>query len=243
VGCLLLVWISSSNYQLSGSTGATDIQLHTGDNLPLTDVLRKDYDDKFTKCRARPKKRTEVRSVVTNILLHKEQYQKVEAFTSVPWYIVGIIHQMESGGDFTRHLHNGDSLKQRTVHEPKGRPLLGHPPFTWEQSAVDALHIDGFDVWKDWSIIGTLYKIENFNGMGYHARGVPSPYLWAGSTIYKSGKYVADGRFDPKAVSDQIGAALLLKELIKSGIIVDRKPGIRDSIHFTGMLSGVEIIK
>jgi lysozyme family protein len=48
---------------------------------------------------------------------------------------------------------------------------------------------------------------------------MPSPYLWAGTDIYRSGKYVADGRVDPDAVSKSIGAAAILKALFTRGAI------------------------
>jgi lysozyme family protein len=129
--------------------------------------------------------------------------------------VVGIIHSLEASCDFTRHLHNGDPLTARTTHVPAGRPRTGRPPFTWEASAIDALTLQGFASWKDWSVAGTLYKLEAYNGFGYrdHHRTVPSPYLWSFSNHYTRGKYVADGRFSPTAVSQQCGAAVLLRRL------------------------------
>jgi lysozyme family protein len=67
-------------------------------------------------------------------------------------------------GNFNRHLHNGDPLTSRTVHVPAGRPKSGTPPFTWEQSAVDALAYDGLTQVTDWSIEHVAYVFENFNG-------------------------------------------------------------------------------
>jgi hypothetical protein len=63
---------------------------------------------------------------------------------------------------------------------------------------------------KDWSIGSTLTVLEQYNGLGYAARGVPSPYLWAGTDQYKSGKYVRDGVYDASAVDSQLGCAGLL---------------------------------
>src|SRR5439155_371250 len=133
--------------------------------------------------------------------------------------VVAVIHSMEAGGDFTRHLHNGDPLTARTTHVPAGRPRTGKPPFTWEASAIDALTYQGFGNWKDWSVPGTLYKLEGYNGFGYrdHHPQVLSPYLWSFSNHYARGKYVADGRFSQTAVSQQCGAAVLLKRLQEGG--------------------------
>ena len=135
----------------------------------------------------------------------------------MPWYLVGIIHGMEAGYRFDRHLHNGDPLTARTVNVPAGRPPEGHPPFSWEESARDALQFDGLAKETDFSIAHLLYYFEKFNGFGYRSRGVPTPYLWGCSTHYKAGKFVADHVFSETAVSDQVGAAVLVKQLERTG--------------------------
>jgi lysozyme family protein len=43
---------------------------------------------------------------------------------------------------------------------------------------------------------------------------VATPYLWSYSDHYDKGKFVADGKYNPDAVSKQVGAAILLKELM-----------------------------
>ena len=136
--------------------------------------------------------------------------------------MVGVIHALESSLNFGRHLHNGDPLTARTVQVPAGRPKTGQPPFTWEASASDALRFQGFDKWKDWSIPGTLFKLEGYNGFGYrdHHPDVPSPYLWSFSNHYSRGKYVADGTFSPTAVSAQCGVAVLLRRMAEKKLIV-----------------------
>jgi len=97
---------------------------------------------------------------------------------------------------------------------PAGRPAAGSPPFTWRQSAMDALTMKGFHDVSDWSMPHMLYFLEKYNGFGYRMRRVPSPYLWSFSNLYEKGKFVQDGRFDPEAVSKQCGAALMLKAVI-----------------------------
>jgi lysozyme family protein len=144
-------------------------------------------------------------------------YKEVATLTGIDWKFIGIIHSMECNCRFDEHLHNGDPLTARTIHEPAGHPLLGNPPFTWKDSAVDALHLEGFKAADDWTIEGILFHLEAYNGWGYrNNHGINSPYLWAGSNQYTSGKYVSDGHFDPHAVSKQIGGALLLKYLIQT---------------------------
>lgn len=148
---------------------------------------------------------------VCRMLKGEARYKEVEAATNVPWYVVALIHEMEADCDFTKHLHNGDPLTQRTVHVPKGRPTTGKPPFPWVVSAIDA--VKGYQ-WTDWSVPGVLYLLESFNGFGYTYRGINSPYLWSKTNHYTRGLYVADGKYDPNAQSSQIGGAILFKYMI-----------------------------
>jgi lysozyme family protein len=184
----------------------------------LTNAHRRRYELLYESCLTRPNRKASVNVLAKKIRANRKRYEKVGRAVGVPWYVVGIIHSLEASGNFTRHLHNGDPLSARTVHVPAGRPKTGKPPFTWEQSAIDALRGRGLGAWKDWSVPGTLYQLEAYNGFGYrdHHPNVPSPYLWSFSNHYTRGKYVADGRFSATAVSQQVGAALLLKQLAGS---------------------------
>ncbi|HEX9282039.1 MAG TPA: hypothetical protein VF878_06175 [Candidatus Udaeobacter sp.] len=156
---------------------------------------------------------TEVEGVVQRILHFKNLYAPIAAQSTVPWYVIAVIHNMECGLDFTKHLHNGDSLKRRTVNEPEGRPKTGQAPFTFGVSALDALEYDGFTAWSNWSIGGICYKLEGYNGWGYRAQKINSPYLWSYSNLYTSGKYIADKKWSKTAVSRQCGAAVILRRM------------------------------
>src|SRR4030095_4461647 len=132
---------------------------------------------------------------------------------SVPWYVIGIIHEMEGGLNFSTHLHNGDPLTARTVQVPAGRPPTGGRPLPVEESAIDALTLEAFHSVKLWTIERIAYQLEAYNGWGYRSRntGVNTPYLWSATSNYRKGKFVRDGVFDPNAVSGQIGAMALLR--------------------------------
>jgi lysozyme family protein len=187
----------------------------------LTDVLRADYERCFDACRIRPERLSDVDALAGRIAAARSRYEAVERMLGVPWYVVGVVHCMECGLDFTRHLHNGDPLTARTVRVPAGRPALGSPPFAWEDSATDALRLRGLDRWSDWSVGGALYQLEGYNGWGYrlyHPR-VGTPYLWSFSNQYTSGKYVADGRWSADTMSKQCGAAVLLRRMFEQSII------------------------
>jgi len=173
------------------------------------------YAKMFAGCTLKPECAAEAKRTAAAILANRARYQAVAAnFTGMPWWVVGIIHAMECGGSFKQHLHNGDPLTACTVQVPKNRPKTGKPPFTWEESAIDALEYDGLDKVDDWSTGNALVVFENYNGTGYRKRGVPSPYLWSFTDQYSRGKYVADGKYDAAAVSKQCGAAALMKQLL-----------------------------
>lgn len=181
----------------------------------LTRTLRGDYGALFNTCNIIPSKTAAIESIINKIIKNKSRYESVEKQLNIPWYFTAVIHSMESGLSFDKHLHNGDPLTARTVHVPAGRPVEGNPPFTWEESAVDALKFQKINRWNDWSIAGLLYKIEEYNGWGYRLKHphVLSPYLWSFSNHYTKGKYIADGTFSETAVSRQCGAAVLLRRM------------------------------
>ena len=183
----------------------------------LNDDLKKEYRDLYNSCVITPSKVALVSNLVNKLTKNKPRYESVAKQLNIPWQFIGAIHNMESSMNFSRHLHNGDPLSGRTFHVPAGRPSEGSPPFTWEQSAADALTLRKIDQWKDWTLEGTLYQIEGYNGWGYrlHHPAVLSPYLWSFSNHYTKGKYIADGTWSDSAVSSQCGAAVLLKMLEK----------------------------
>lgn len=183
--------------------------------MHLTQALAAEYQNLFASCTVKPPYRAVVARLTAQLLKHQQRYAIVEQASTVPWAVIAVIHAMESGLRFDQHLHNGDPLHSRTVNMPADRPL-STPPFTWETSAIDALHYSGLSQWRNWSIAGTLFKLEAYNGWGYrrYHPQVLSPYLWSFSEHYQRGKYAADGRFDAHLVSQQCGAAVLLKELL-----------------------------
>jgi lysozyme family protein len=60
--------------------------------------------------------------------------------------------------------------------------------------------------------------LERSNGLGYQKRGLFSPYLWGGTTLYERGKF-AGGVWDPNAVNAQVGAVALLRRLQDKNVI------------------------
>ncbi len=177
----------------------------------------------------------EVDAVASRLYRDRTRYQAiaagvVKAGGYMPWQCIAIIHEREASGDFDCYLGNGQPLDEVTTEVPQGRgPFYNHPGETISDDAFargcyDALldaspraALDG-----DWSAGGILTMFEEYNGLGYAERGEPSPYVWSCTDQYVSGKYVADGVYDPNAVDQQIGCAPLLKLLLeKDGITID----------------------
>jgi lysozyme family protein len=178
--------------------------------------LRDEYVAMWRTMAIRDNKLASVDKMVDRIADSKSRYQAVaDQFPDLPWWMIAAVHAMESGANFKTHLHNGDPLKAQTVHVPAGRPPIWDPSWPWEKSAEDAVVYDGLNRWNDWKLPGALYKLESYNGFGPRRKfGRASAYLWSFSNHYVAGKYVADGVWDPDAVSDQIGAAVLLRRMV-----------------------------
>ncbi len=154
----------------------------------------------------------------------KAHYQTVEKTSTVPWFIIAVIHERESSQAWDRSLAQGDPWNRVSVHVPAGRG-----PFkSWEDAAVDALcncapHAAR---WNDWTPGGALTLLEQYNGLGYASCGRPSPYIWSGTTVYDppdgpGGKILVDHGpiedwHDGKRVVDkQLGCAGLLIAMSK----------------------------
>ena len=168
-----------------------------------------------------------VNAVADKIIANKDTYMKAQRASGIWWPVIAAIHNMESSLSFFRHLHNGDPLTGKTVNVPSGRPKTGSPPYTWEESAADALsmkltdEVDYLDTPEE-----ILWFCERYNGWGYQlgagqntTPAKRSPYLWSKTNHWIKGKYVADGRFDANAGSSQVGVAAILKALEDKGSI------------------------
>ena len=189
--------------------------------FPLTEDLRLQYQSLFDSCAIDSKHADDVKQAVARILPRQARYQALAGPLGIPWYFVALVHNLECSLNFNLHLHNGDPLTARTVHVPAGRPLQGHPPFSWEQSANDALTLRGLADLSDWSLPAVLYRLEGYNGYGYHFLRPPinSPYLWSFSNHYTCGKFVADCEFNPHAISEQCGTAVLLFRMAQQRLV------------------------
>ena len=170
-------------------------------------------------------RKDEIVGICKRIIENKHHYEKVSQITGIPFYVIAAIHYRESNLNFSKHLHNGDSLEYRTIHTPSGRRRKGEPPFTWENSAIDALDSIRDDNIKAWSITMMLFQIEGYNGFGYRKQSVLTPYIWAATNHYNKGKFTEVfskekqrfvGMFNPNLVDQQIGCAPIIRYLTDS---------------------------
>lgn len=143
----------------------------------------------------------------------KSRYQAVQAKAPVPWFAIAVTHERECSQNWNGSIAQGDPWNKKSTHVPKGRG-----PFnSWEDCAYDALMncAPYAGRWNDWSVGGTLTLLEKYNGVGYAAKGRPSPYIWSGTDQYVSGKFVADHVYNPNVVDQQLGCAGLLKAMME----------------------------
>lgn len=177
----------------------------------MTDNLITLEQHRWDECKVSADKGSAFKAVADRLTASaaKARYQAVEKRTGVPWWFIAVVHEREASQRWDRSLAQGDPWNAKSIHVPKNRG-----PFnSWEDAAYDALvNCPPYAARnKDWSPGGALAMLEKYNGLGYFRKGVPSPYIWAGTNQYTRGKYVRDGVYDPNTVDTQLGVAGLLK--------------------------------
>lgn len=179
--------------------------------MPTFNELKAEYGRLWRTMSPTPTRAASVTNAARKLLAGVARYKAVAANTGVPAIFLMASHWRESNGKWDTYLGNGQKLSKVTTIVPTGRG-----PFpTWEAGANDALRLHNLDAVRGWTIERVAFELERWNGWGYHNRNLPSPYLWAGTQHSRKGKYVADGKFDPEAVDQQLGCMPLIRRLIE----------------------------
>ena len=174
------------------------------------------YEDLYATVQVLPGKEQLLKETCDLIESGRKEYEATVFNTRVPWEFVGCIHCLEGDCDFDKQLFNGGRIDKATSVWPNR--IIG-PWRTWAESAKDMLfgRVAGFPYFAamtDWAPYRILCRAEQWNGTGYASMNKNSPYIW-GLTNHGvgSGKYTADGKYDPAAQTADLGVAPLLKEL------------------------------
>jgi lysozyme family protein len=166
-------------------------------------------------------------------IANKAIYQRVEIATGTPWPLTACAHKRESDAQdkqgnplFTSYVGNGQPLWIRTTIVPEDRgPFITKEKAMNDHEALllafiagckDAYQIDGLiKVVPPWPLEKYLFHLERLNGIGYHNKGMPAPYIWGGTNIQQPGKYVRDHVFDATVMDTQLGCAGMLYMIAK----------------------------
>jgi lysozyme family protein len=178
--------------------------------MPTFQSTERGYTNLWNSCIVKAPKMADLNKVVDRILANRNKYEAVEKATGVPWIWIACTHDRESSGSFAGVLHNGERIigtGRKTKLVPRGRG----PFSSWEEAAIDAIKLHDLHLIKNWSPARMLYEWERFNGFGYTARGVNSPYVWAMTNHQQPGKYVADKVWSSTEMDTQRGTAAIYK--------------------------------
>ena len=150
------------------------------------------YEQIWSNMKIHDDKRGYIINAASNIVKYRKQFELAVMGTKIPWYFIGIIYYREEGLKFKGHIHNGDSLKRRTVNVPAGRPLVNPDTpigYSFSTSAADLIQLKQWHKVPVWSISSLLYYFEANNGFGYVRKGINTPYLWSFTNQYEKGLY------------------------------------------------------
>ena len=142
-------------------------------------------------------------------------YHEIAVRADVPPELVAALHKRECDSKSDRYLHNGDHLGWPTINVPAGINFPNTPQ-GFLDAAVDALTVNAKPARTASGITFATTELtrlctfaEYFNGLGYLKRGLPSPYVLAGTTGYTSGKFTSDHGYDASVVDTQLGVLLM----------------------------------
>lgn len=182
-------------------------------------TLEPEYAALIAAARIRPECKHVLEITGQRLLHDKAIYAEVSNRTGVPIAVLMALSEREMSGNLHCYLGNGQLLTRRTTIVPIGRgPFDQMFPDNFVFGALDALHLDGLDKVAStigWSMPSAAYESEEWNGEGYRHLGIPSPYVFGGTTVQKTGKFVHDHVFDRTVMDPQLGTIAIIDKLIE----------------------------
>lgn len=144
--------------------------------------------------------------------LYWPRYQQVQDATGVMGELIAALDYRESNANPRCALGQGDPWGAVSTHVP-----IGKGPFrSWSDAATYYVHYDHLDdASHAWSMPYLCWKGEAWNGFGPRDHRINTGYLWSGTNHYAKGKYVADGKWDPEKVDEQLGIIPLVIRMME----------------------------
>ncbi len=173
------------------------------------------YEPHYAEMRIVIDRLPEIHKAAKLVMSHKDSlYLPAEKATGVPWIFWGVIHFREGSCNPKRQCWNGEFFDRVTKLVPAKRG----PWPTWLAAAIAlAEHSKWISITK-WSEPKMLQCGEKHNGLGGAQRDLDSSYLWAGCHWgRKTGFWIRDHVFDPKAEDPRPGIAPIIKSIVDSG--------------------------
>ena len=151
---------------------------------------------------------------------NKSRYMGLAKQMGIPPELLAVIHYRENSADYMQggfnvYLHNGQTLGQVTTIVPTGKLYTNFDDAALNAIAEKSSIIGKLNLtYETQDMTAMLCFLETYNGLGYYKNNRINPYLYSGTNVYISGKYVADGVYDPNAVDNQVGGFILLDALL-----------------------------
>jgi lysozyme family protein len=198
------------------------------------ETLRAEYTGQIARAHIRPEC-DHLLAISCERLLHdKPVYQRIFEATGVPTAGLMALAEREMSGNLHCYLGNGQRLTRRTTIVPINRGPFPDTEEGFIAGALDALHLDGLDqVAKmpgGWTLPRFAYESEAWNGFGCRLHGIPSSYVFGGTTVQKPGKFLRDHVFSSTTMDPQLGTIAIVEKLF----------GLDPSLKFANLVAKVD---
>lgn len=163
------------------------------------------YNEIFSKLTIAPEKTGQIDSFVGQITNNKGRYQKIEANTGIPWWLVGAIHASAS------------SNKVDPVNLSFDRNLDGSPLNSSFEEDTSKLLMGQANSWRSLpnsNPANVLNKLDQFGG-----NIEQNPAVWSGTNVYNRGDFDEQGKWQPTDIAQGVGGAAIYKRMLDNGII------------------------